>query len=862
MADINKNNQQGHPAFLRWRAVSSRIRALIDDTKTHPAQVVVIVPYAQLIGELRAAWLADAPAGGTGFMPQFQSTQNWAQSVGASSPLPDDVRMDPALDALTARVWLKRAGLAAHTAMLVPKLMDAAWSLVPLAASMDPAQRLDWSTRSTALLAQQATSEALAFENAVAQLALTWVGHSAFAADSLFALDPPLLVVLQGFHNDPLTLELARRFGNRCHGIALHDAASIPAADQAPQLSLYAALDAQDEAQMAAACIVRRLAAGIAPVALVAIDRLLTRRVQALLEGHGIVIRDETGWKLSTTRAAARVKGFLQACVALASTDDVLNWMKDAPVFERSALRLLEAWLRRNGVNIWPLVTDRLAMVEGLPASARELIDSVNHLRGPMANGRRLRDWLSALRQGLVASGQWPGLMADAAGLAVIQHLLLDRDALPSEGWASFDLHFQAHEFSSWASQALEAAQYVPPHPEEAQVIVLPLSQLLGRSIPATVMAGCDEVRLPMSPQPAGPWSHPQRTVLGLADKSDLALAQRAAWNYAIQLPHIDMVWRRSEAGETILPSGFVQELQLQPRFAGAGLAPDPRVLRPLIAEPAGMASTVSSVLSLERLSHSAYSDLRKCPYRFFALRQLALVSADELDGAVDKRDFGTWLHRVLFLFHESLKDSDLSKTPVSSSQLSDDLERAAAQAMSELGLTEVEFLPFSASWPAVRNGYLRWLAQAENHFYSDGEVWREIQLGPVKLVGKLDRIDHQPGKPLRVLDYKTEALVVTQARVKAGSEDTQLLFYAALVDDMTVEAQYVNIGEKAATQSVIQPSVEELRADLAQGILDDMLRIGQGHPMVAMGQGKACDFCEARGLCRKDMVWTVAGPC
>lgn len=47
------------------------------------------------------------------------------------------------------------------------------------------------------------------------------------------------------------------------------------------------------------------------------------------------------------------------------------------------------------------------------------------------------------------------------------------------------------------------------------------------------------------------------------------------------------------------------------------------------------------------RLSASGYDALRICPYRFFALYQLRLRETPELTGDVEKRDFGTWLHRT-----------------------------------------------------------------------------------------------------------------------------------------------------------------------------------------------------------------------
>jgi ATP-dependent helicase/nuclease subunit B len=44
-----------------------------------------------------------------------------------------------------------------------------------------------------------------------------------------------------------------------------------------------------------------------------------------------------------------------------------------------------------------------------------------------------------------------------------------------------------------------------------------------------------------------------------------------------------------------------------------------------------------------------------------------------------------------------------------------------------------------------------------------------------------------------------------------------------------------------------------EARDALIEGIVHDMARIGQGAPLPALGDGATCDFCQARGLCRKD---------
>ena len=179
----------------------------------------------------------------------------------------------------------------------------------------------------------------------------------------------------------------------------------------------------------------------------------------------------------------------------------------------------------------------------------------------------------------------------------------------------------------------------------------------------------------------------------------------------------------------------------------------------------------------------------------------------------------------------------------------------ASEQATIELGLTASEFFPFSAIWPRAREAYLQWLAEheASGAQYAEGEVWKELALGSLTLVGKIDRIDSLPDGRRLVMDYKTEARSTTQERIKQAQEDTQLAFYAALLADDTVAAAYVNLGEKESTRTYEQPEVVDLRDALIDSILLDMGRIAHAAPLPALGEGKACDYCAARGLCRKD---------
>ncbi len=835
-----------HPGAGSWHKVMQQLADLMADRRVHASRVVVLVPYAQLMQEARIAWAAYVAKTGVAgsFVPRFETTMNWATALHAGTggflPSAQDIQLDAAMDALTAAAYLERAGLAAHKNALGGRVVEAAASLAKVAAAQPPNQRVAWGTRLAAALDAGLDAPALALELAVARIALVWASTSGYPTDVLFGAGADLLVVLEGFQSEPLADALKDRFGE--HAVSLQmSAPPLPGT-----LALHEAQDAEDEAQRAAACVLAHLAQGRMPVALIAQDRVLTRRIRAMLAERGVALRDETGWKLSTTRAAAALMSLLNALTWDAAADAVLDWLKNAPAFAAADVTLLEVELRKRGVRYW----------RGLPEAMAEnhaLIARVQTLRDGLQRARPLAQWLRDVRAAVQTSGQWKSLAEDAAGAKVFEALRL-HDGHESAFTGTDRMSLQ--DFIVWASQALEAASFQPTHPPEAQVVILPLSQLLGRPMQAVVLPGCDEVRLPVSPEPPGAWTPGQRTLLGLPSRDEMAAAQRTAWDYALRMPDIDVLWRSSESGERLMPSGFVQELELAHTKAGIRhTASDPRIERMLDAMPTPHPMPTGEAVPVNRLSASAYEDLRRCPYRFFALRQLKLQEADELESELGKRDFGNWLHTSLHHFHMALKASATTDTALRR----DMLDSAAGQSARELGLTDSEFLPFAAIWPRVRDGYLEWLTghEAGGAQFVEGEVWKDMDYGDIQLIGKIDRVDQMPDGSRLVMDYKTEGSGVTRERIKDGQEDTQLAFYAALLADDTLGAAYINLGEKEATKTFPQPDIVDLRDQLVDSILTDMARITRGSPLPALGEGKACEYCSARGLCRKDF-WSV----
>lgn len=817
-----------------------RLARHMEAVRAHPARTVVLLPYAQLMPVARQFWVRERP---TGFAPRFETTMNWSRRH-PWAPGHVDLSFEMGRDLMAARQWLEQGGLRAQADALAGRLVEAAWEAGSAVRAVPPARRGAWAARVRPQLLQGMETPALATEAAIARIAFEWAAASAYASDALLAGEltgeVDLLAVLQGLQRDPVAQALLELLGERAVAWPLeHEGA--PGA-----LHLHAALDAADEAERAAACVLRRVEAGQAPVALGATDRVLTRRVGALLAARGMRVRDETGWKLSTTRAAAHAMTALRACAWDAASDAVLDWLKNAPAWPPGLVQGLERRVRRAAQREWRTLRPQDF---GDSEALQQAMQQVQRWREEMQPVRSLLQWLDALRTLLEQSGQWELLRADAAGMKVIEALRLEPEAAAEwEGWPEGQRRLALRDFSAWANEVLETVTFQPPHTGDEQVTVLPMSQLLGHPFAALVLPGCDERNLPAAPEPPGAWSQAQRALLGLPSREELEIVQRASWRQALQTPLADVLWRGSDdSGEPMLPSPLVQALQLE---ALGEPAQDPRAARMVRAAPVQQPQPLAPALVPTQLSASSYEDLRRCPYRFFALRMLGLKEADEIEAEVDKRDFGTWLHGVLKNFHEALRTqlfwSDEERQAL--------LDRLAREGMDAMRLGEGEFLPFAAAWPAVRDGYLQWLAahEAGGASFHGAETDHQVRLGELTLAGRIDRIDLEDGG-FHVMDYKTESLQATRDRMAQPLEDTQLAFYAALLAQEKLRAAYLNIGERGKVSAVEHEQVLLASHLLQEAVQSDMRRLGEGAPLPALGEGRVCEFCAARGLCRRD---------
>lgn len=847
-----------------WAWIAQEVRAFAGRSDLNPRDVVVLLPFAHHLPLARAAWAA---LGEAAWLPRLETTRTLAAACAAPrAGAPSALAFDAVTDSLQAAQllasaapdWSRRDRRGFELA--VARLVEAAQALAHARLALAPPARSAWLDAARARLAAAAGPGAE--ERALARLALEWSSSAdASAADALHVLAPAGWVALRAGAVDPLTAGLLAHSAVPVLWLDADLPLAAPAEDRLVEFADCS--DFEDEAQRSAAQVLAHLARGEQPVALIALDRVLLRRVRALLERQQVPISDETGWKLSTTRAGASVAGLLRAAQPRASTDELLDWLKSSPR-EWHGLDALEAAWRRGAVSALHRV-DAARLQPQAAALWREWLALAEPLRA--AHRRSLADWLLRLRAALQQARVWDTLLTDAAGAQVLEALRCRNEPQPAWAQQAAQTRFDAAEFLRWTVSVLEQVAFEPPGAQEggaAPVVITPLARAMLRPFAAIVCPGADEAHLGAVPPPQPLLGDALGEMLGLASSAERRAAEQAAFAQLLRLPKLTLLHRRCDGSEPLQPSVLVERLRFAAERAGRPLAaaPEARALQTVAAQPVPRPVPRAAELLPDSLNATGYEALRACPYRFFAQRLLRLDEADELDDALDKRDYGIWLHAVLRDFHERRATDGAGDAGL--------LRRIASEQQAALARDDADFLPYEAWFGQLAPHYLELLHSEEVAGLRVRDTELALQAAPPALAavgltlrGRLDRVDRLGegvAAKLRVVDYKTSGTSTLRERLRQPLEDTQLPFYAALLEAAEgpppggVRAAYLALdGRHGVVTPLAHPEVQASAAQLLAGIAADYSRLRRGAALPALGEGRACEHCSARGLCRRD---------
>jgi ATP-dependent helicase/nuclease subunit B len=837
-----------------WPDVAARIARWCAGQGVNLRDVVVLLPYAGLLPPLREAF-----AGRGGWQPRVETTRTLAASLAPhSGAAAGQVSFDRVTDRLTAASLLRAqsAGAAWERSdargfgAAVAALVDAAHMLLRGAHDCAPESRdAYWKTAREGLAPMSGPGTG---ERGLARVALEWAAAADVPAqDGLWELRPVAWIALRAGGHDALAEALLAAANARATPVLWLDTDAPPTApfDAAADLPVprrWLCEGLEGEAQAATLAVLTALDHGHTPIALIAQDRLVVRRIRALLDRAQVGLRDETGWALSTTRSAARMMALLRAADPARGRDAALDWLK-AEMGDDPALQRLEAAWRRGS-----------APDPAARALWQATLAGLQPLR--FSGHRSLSAWLSALAA--AAPKLLAALGEDAAGRPLRAAMHLDGQAsTPAWQAAAESTRLDFAAFTSWVDATLAAANFVPPSEAAAPVVITPLASAMLRPFAAIVMPGCDQQHLGAATLTTSLLPDALLSNLGLPSAGEQRERERLAFAHLLRLPRLTLLRRHSDAGELLVQSPLV-ELAWQARRRLQRPAPDevvaPLPLRQIVPSPIARPAPSAAQALPDRLSASSVEALRTCPYRFFALTLLGLKQSPELDALLEKRDYGTWLHGVLLRFHAERPARGAASSDAARLRAAADDEQAA------LALDAAQLLPFRVAFERFVTNYLEWLhaRDAEGWQYEAGELALrrdDAALAGVVLDGRVDRIDvHAASDTRELIDYKTGSVQALRDKVADPLEDTQLAFYAALLGTaQPVRAIYLSLDERKPPLAIEHPDVAASATMLVQGLADDLAQLRGGAGMPALGEGAVCDYCEARGLCRRDH-WAV----
>jgi len=624
-----------------------------------------------------------------------------------------------------------------------------------------------------------------------------------------------------------------------------------------PGIALCPAQSIEDEAQQGAQTILNWLQAGKTRIAIVAQDRVVARRIRALLERAQVHVADETGWKLSTTRAASALAAWFDVVTQRGETTALLDLLKspfmlaDVPDKSTQVMAIEIALRRANVLGEWGSVINALA---DAPLE-QKTVSLLAQQAGVYAGRKTLRAWINT-GSALETLGVASALAADPAGQQILQ--MLQNIASESSDSAEAAALFSFPEWRALVNLQLDDTSFISPA-SDRRVVMLPLNGARLRSFDAILLVGADGSHLPSQPQETLFFANTVRRELGLATRESRQrqqmrdLAELLAMN-----PEVVLSWQAHQDGEPNPVSPWIERLELTLARAGAAALPRHRAIiaeRRLQAMPAVMPAPVAGELRPPRLSASAYNSFVACPYQFFAKRMLALASLDELSDLPEKRDYGGWLHQILETYHETIRDQGIGNTQEQRVAILTDISK---QLFDKIIARNAAALGYYARWQKVISAYVTWANERETqgwHFVFGEQAYEKLLHlpgGDITLHGRVDRIDENDAGERAVLDYKSSSVVVLNKKLK-DHEDHQLAFYGLLSDVPVDAAHYVALETtKDKIGDVSAPDYDQAQNALEEQIRNNMQAISDGAPLPANGIESVCQYCDVRGLCRK----------
>ncbi len=636
------------------------------------------------------------------------------------------------------------------------------------------------------------------------------------------------------------------------------------------RLGLFPAQSLEHEAQAVAMTLRRWLFEGKKSVAIIAQDRLTARRARALLERDAILIADESGWTMSTTTASSAVMGWLELIATDFRFRNLFELIRSPFIVaalttaERQALagELESLLISANYVDGQGRLRNILERPGVSPTLSRIALLLVANANLFTRKSQTLANWLSLTLTSLERLNVIQSMRLDAAGADLLLLLRTLQAELSDETEP-----YAFSDFRRWLDRQLENASFRDTT-IDSSVVLTHLGLTDARAFDGVIILGADAEHLPSVAQSAL-FNESVSHQLGLPSQRERQNLERRRLMHVIANSGATFItWQGKKDGEANLPSSYWAQLMVFQRLAYDHDPIDYDLLRMLDRlgksaqgdHPAlSMPRPSAPELFPERLSAYDYGSLVACPYQFFVRRMLRLRASDEVLEALEKKDYGELVHRILSQFHQQY--------PIvgnhADAELNTEMHLISQTVFAAAPPGDYFARAWRLRWEAVIPAYLEWQREREQEGWrwQSGEITQEQTMRlasgqSVQLRGRLDRIDHrgnESGKAeFAVLDYKTGSNTALRKRAENPAEDSQLPFYGLIAEPRPTALAYVGLDTIPVKAFAMTGEVSEVVAAHRDRLEQTLSNIGAGASLPAHGADSVCSYCEAQGICRR----------
>jgi ATP-dependent helicase/nuclease subunit B len=627
-------------------------------------------------------------------------------------------------------------------------------------------------------------------------------------------------------------------------------------------------------------------------IALIAQDRLVARRIRALLDrlGPNIQVIDQTGWKLSTTSSASAVQSYLelmqqtpgpslsvllgffknplldytklfQACnIPITESADDMAWFIESTLLSKAAAVHWSDWValfepQQHGD---PQHESQLQYHQHAQALLRMLWEKANSWQ---SQTKTSQEWVEYLQQDLQHLGFMDSLEQDDAGISLLDEM----DQLAKISSVRLRLHAWVSLWDIW----LEQASFVQKTTKQLVTIsIITLSSIRLHTYEAVVMVGCDDRQLPTSQEPVSIFS---REMLKKFDEQlpyqDYIQQARDLSQLLCSHNYVDFLWQEfAKAGEVNRPSPWLTRLQLgMPSFKS-----HPIDISQQEIDHQGIHSSHTAIIYPNLLpttiSPSAYQILRSCPYRFFVSSVLKLKSPKALKDFSEFGMLGTLLHDVLKSFYRDYKKQRLFASEEKKKEyLQRTLTKISQEAWAPIVAINGQMLIERDKWLEQVPDMVNWQIQQEKAGWQFVEAEKNLEFAlnlandiQVTIQGRADRIDEHPKEGWRIWDYKFKSLDKIKESKKKIQDDPQLLIYAQALKrsgKSVKEVGWLSLRDpEEKDREIMQDFNQEVDDQLHEKMTHLLNQVWGGQQLPANGPSQICQYCDARGICRKGM--------